>query len=431
MDKFRVYLVLLVAVLMLFSCNTLTNPDLRSTSSDPSATPFIITDTAVPSATPPNQEQTPTPEERNPEVITSGPFQRTRDLDPVIFGQSIYPKAVISHNYETNITTVEGLYGQIQILSETIRTREIGEEYLLIGFDEDGLAYLINQNDGMIHRMDTDWNNQVLQENWLPIEEPVILQGTGVTTDWEGNLWLATQFDVRRFDGQQWAIWTRDQLGMDTPEEIPPSPIKIFAFNQTKNLWLASCEEIGPGPMGGGGARWWDGASWYGAGTIADNGCVHSVHQDQTGAIWLGVDQILWKMNPATGEWQSQSFLSPTEDKPRAYAYKINVSPTGEPWIVYDLCGGASCYDFQLNAWLNDEWQPIGEIAYLPQEVYFSPHGSIWVLDMYGVYLITDGQPVLVSDIYPLTAEIDPNGKLWLVGKGPDGVIGLWEEIGP
>ena len=69
-----------------------------------------------------------------------------------------------------------------------------------------------------------------------------------------GQVWLATERDVRMFDGAGWKVFSLDDLGMPDPgnEDVLPE-ITIHFLETSSYIWVLSCYWIGPGPSGGGG----------------------------------------------------------------------------------------------------------------------------------------------------------------------------------
>ncbi len=425
----------LMLILTISACGTTPEPTLKPINDAP---PPINTATPRPTNPPtPTRTLIPTytcvptitPSIIPIDVFNIGPFERVIELNPEIFGPKPWLDAVLWHDYETNITSIEGWNGIVRILPDITQTRVIGEDYQLVGYDDYGLAYIISKQDGMIHRIDPDYNSQILSEGWQTISFPQSLRGMGITTDFNGNVWLATHFDIRRFDGQKWTIWTRTDLGMASNDGGMISPLKTHGFDLLQGLWLTSCDDGGPGPNGGGGARWWDGTRWQGAGTPVDTGCVTSVFQDNNGIYWVGVEHELWQYNPISDSWQSHPYITAPEPYYRAYAHEIVVSPQGIPWISFNLCGGASCYDFQLAYYQNDTWQLVGEIAFMPHNILLSPGGEFWLLDPSGVYKLENDEMVLVSEIIPLAGVFDQRERLWLVGMDSEYIPAFWLEV--
>ncbi|MFN2144136.1 MAG: hypothetical protein ACK2T7_02235 [Anaerolineales bacterium] len=430
-NRFFWCLIFLVITVSLVACGADSPEPTRSytVNARPSQPP-----TAAPTATytlTPTETSVPTltPAEISSDAFNIGPFERVWDLDPEIFGPKPWYDAKIWHDYENDITTIEGWNGIARVLPETIQTKVVAEGYQLIGYDDDSLAYIIGREDGMIYQVDLDMNGQPLPEGWQPVQNPESLKGMGVITDIDGNNWLATHFDVRRFDGQKWTIWTRTDLGMDPRDNEMVSPMEIHGFDLLQGLWLTSCDYGGPGPNGGGGARWWDGSNWQGAGSPVDTGCVTSVFQDEEGIYWIGVEHELWQYNSINNSWQAQPYITAPDPYYRAYAHQIFVSPQGIPWVSFNLCGGASCYDFQLAYYQNNTWQMVGEIAFMPHKILFSPVGDVWLFDPYGLYKFENGEMVLVSEIFPLAGVFDRKDRLWLVGMDSEYIPALWVEI--
>ena len=199
------------------------------------------------------------------------------------------------------------------------------------------------------------------QKAGSPSPLPESLKGAGIATDFDGNIWLATHFDVRRFDGQKWTIWTRKDLGMTSPDEdMPFSQMRVHDFDMLKGLWLTSCDYGGPGPNGGGGARWWDGNNWQGTGTPVDTGCVTSVFQEawaSTGSAW---NMSFGSTIPSPTVGSSIPTLRPGTILPRRCGYNCG-QPAGRALGELQHVRRGQLLRFMLAYYYGSEWHFINQ----------------------------------------------------------------------
>ena len=110
------------------------------------------------------------------------------------------------------------------------------------------------------------WTNMGPETGWEPPMPNNVELGWSIATDALGQVWLATNRDVRMFDGNKWKTFDLNEFGMPHPEvEDATSETTIAFLKASGYIWVNNCYWIGPGPDGGGGARWYDGHVWRGS----------------------------------------------------------------------------------------------------------------------------------------------------------------------
>ncbi len=131
---------------------------------------------------------------------------------------------------------------------------------------------------------------------WLPPADPDALERRGVLTDGQGQVWLATEEDVRVFADDRWTIFTRATLGMPPASDADLLTEFTLAYSEERQqIWVGVCD-WSEGPTGGGGARWLDTAAfaagnvaWRGAQSPVGGGCVTAIAPDGAGRVWIGM----------------------------------------------------------------------------------------------------------------------------------------------
>jgi hypothetical protein len=383
----------------------------------PSDTPLLPTATLTPTPTP---EDTFTPTPTLPPDIDS--LQLKVVLEPILFG------AVIDFRLLPDgrmiLTTSRG-YATFE--DEDIFLQMAGYSQQMVGVDDfERMWFFIDGDGSRIYFWDGGLDFILADAGWEPVDDVGIMLGQGVVTDSEDQVWLYTERDVRMYDGEQWTIFDMDDLGMPTPpyEEIIRN-LSLHYLKGIDQIWLASCYWGGPGPIGGGGVRWYEKGVWKGGGTSVREGCALSVAEDESGRVWMGVDDILWRYNPKTASWRHFPVPEPTDSKRYRFAGDIVISPEGEPWASFLLCGGASCEDFNRFRRQGEDWIPIGEPYFFTQKLLFDGNGAPWIFGD-GIARVEDNQSTPISELIVEGVAVDANGRIWVVGHPMGGEMALW-----
>jgi ligand-binding sensor domain-containing protein len=303
----------------------------------------------------------------------------------------------------------------------------------LVGIDAAGRIWATNEDASAISAWDgTSWTDYATEAGWLPIglgDEWYRDAGWG-QSDGLGRFWLATSQDVRVFDGARWTVFTPEDMGMEEvgPEEL--WPIFTVAVSQgTGIVWVGECDWAGPGPFGGQGVRWFDGSAWRGTDSPVASGCAAVIEEDRSGRVWLGVDENLWRYEPASGNWTQFAPPEPPIDGTRfGFADTIACDPSGDPWPAMVLCGGASCYgNIALYHVHDGAWTQIGEVAEFedaPYSLAFAA-GASWLFWDGAVYRLRGDVPEPLADLYIRSVAVDAAGRVWLVAQH-EGQEWLW-----
>ncbi len=415
---------IIFAVLVFLAACTTTPPEPTSTpppettaTPSPTVTPPPPTATFTPSPTPTiTLIPPPTP------PASTGPLRRVAGIEPVLFGKVIDFRLL--PDGRLILTTTKG-YATIS--GEDIFLQFAGYSKTVVGTDDqERMWFFLEHNAGKIYYWDGGLDFTLTDQGWDPIENFAELEGQGLITDSLGQIWLYTQTDVRMFNGQTWTIFDWEDLDMPVPpyDEIS-SNLQLFYLPINDQIWVSSCYWGGPGPVGGGGVRWFDGENWTGSGTGVNSGCVRSVVEDQQGRIWMGVEDILWRYAPNTAGWRSYNFPESTENQRVAFAEDIVIDSEGSPWVSFLLCGGASCGDYQRYHRQGASWAAISDVTFPPDTLLFDGDGIPWLFGK-NVFRIENNQAILIADLEIHAVTVDAQGRIWLVATPWDGDIALW-----
>lgn len=302
----------------------------------------------------------------------------------------------------------------------------------IIGMDSKRHVWVVSDDRAQVSAWDGSvWITLGPDAGWeLPIPGNRMRLDWSLASDALGNVWLATDRDVRMFDGTKWKVFGLDDLGMPiTEEEDVLSDTNLIFLKTSGYIWANNCHWIGPGPYGGAGARWYDGHIWQGSDSPVDNGCATVVNEDGLGNIWLGVDSNLWRFDPLLKDWEQYPAPEPPEDSWFGFINDLALDAVGNPWPEFVRCGGASCYTGNIRYhFTGTEWLQIGDIGTDDSFLYFDVTGQGWVFASYGVFRITENQLEPVADLSILKVTVSPSGMLWIMGVY-EGKTVLWTQV--
>jgi hypothetical protein len=218
-------------------------------------------------------------------------------------------------------------------------------------------------------------------------------------------------------------------MDMDpTSYEDATSGFQVNIMDSNHDVWVGGCDWAGPGPINGRGARRYDGQNWYAGDSPVASGCVTLIEEDHFGNVWIGLDSTLMRYDPLTEGWLSFPPPESSPNEPRyGYITDLGQDSSGEPWPVYMLCGGASCYVGTIAIHLQDQtWSPIIESdKFGLQRFVLDAEGTLWLFWDTTVYRINGGELEFMAELFPQQVTIDANGQVWFVAKY-EGLDTLW-----
>jgi hypothetical protein len=275
------------------------------------------------------------------------------------------------------------------------------------------------------------WTTYGADAGWTPLAESWHYYASGGQSDALGRLWFATSQDVRVFDGERWSVITPADLGMGPPLDEELDVVFSIAILESGAVWVGDCEWGGPGPFGGRGVRWFDGSTadipsaltaggsaWHGADSPVASGCATEIVEDGDGNVWLGVEENVWRYDPASGAWTEFAPPEPPIGGRFGFLSNLVVDPSGDPWPMIVICGGASCYGSIALYHIHDgAWTQIGDVAEydLQWGPIFEADGTPWIFWNEGVYRIIEDTPELMAPLYARSIVADGSGKVWFL----------------
>ena len=318
------------------------------------------------------------------------------------------------------VTTV---HGYARFNEDTLTTKLIGEDKVLVGVDDLARMWVFLDGDGsQIYHWDGEGQPVSASEGWLPVEYPEDFANDGVVTDNDGQVWVVIHDTVRVFaEVSSWTTYTLSNLKMEPdPLDLEALTLNLFYLPDVDQMWVASCFTGPIGAWSAFGARWFDGREWHVEDSPVEIGCVQSIHQDAEGNLWMGADDTLWRYTLSTGQWESYPVPSPIEGYYRVVVSYINVSPEGVPWVYFMMCGGACCDEYRLMRLDNDQWVTVSSY-YWYTHVVFDPTGTAWLFYPNSIVRYVDGEGSDFGGIFCTDAAIsDSKGRVWVVGGDCD-----------
>jgi hypothetical protein len=160
---------------------------------------------------------------------------------------------------------------------------------------------------------------------------------------------------------------------------------------------------------------------------------VQDISADAQGRMLVGLENDVWRYDPAADNWQKFAFQAPA-DHPidrRGHVVDITSGPDGEAWVLILFCGGASCDGPLVVYRLEDDrqWHWLAETTewYTRQAVAYT-HGTAWVF-FEGIYRIQGEQLQLEATIDAWSPVVDHTGRLWFIAHW-QGEAWLWTQAG-
>jgi len=292
----------------------------------------------------------------------------------------------------------------------------------VLGVDDQGHVWAISEGHDEISVWDGDaWITYGPDEGWTPVNDIWWAYVRGPVADAVGRLWFVTSQGVRMFHEGHWTVYSLQDLGLpDQPEDDLVLSLQVVVAPQSRTVWVGSCYWGGPGPFGGEGLRWLvdPEQGWQGTDSPVAGGCAQTIHIDDTEIVWAGVDGVLWRHDPQSQIW---SRIDPPQEVPLGmarfgYVSDLLVTPEEDLWVLFGLCGGASCYDDLLYRYRDGTWEQLSEtpVYSFLQHLVQGSDGTVWVMGREGIYAGEGMDPVAPLSVGAIAVD-ETLGRIWFV----------------
>lgn len=320
---------------------------------------------------------------------------------------------------------------------ETKKYSQVNLDDPVIGLTRDGKAWILPDAGTPLQVWDGSGFSYYDQTNsWL------VTQGYGapspldpaLSSDYAGNVWLTTNYDVRRLLDSQWQIFLPQQMGIELPNRKTMATSFLVAHSQISPLtWVGSCNWLENKRTDGDGVRQFDGTQWSTVDLPAEDGCVTAMAADQSGFLWVGMDGQLWRYDEKLETWRE--FTPPALD-PLKYAgfrhgavLEITVAPDNSVWLLNELCGSAGCQTRQVRYRIQKGmWTSIRDSSQIsPPLLLFDGQSVAWSLEQNEISRLENGvfKPVAWMD-WKL-ASVDTQGTVWVMTGELNAEMILWK----
>ena len=329
-----------------------------------------------------------------------------------------------------------GTFGIIKINLDsgvTELTRGYGE---LLGLGPQGRMWVLPKDGSTISAWDgQSWQDYGYRQGWLLAAqmEQSPLPTPALQIDPQGDLWLATAVDLRRFDGQYWHVITATESGISLPYKAGVSTSIVFDIDPTGgDVWEGSCNWQEQTPISGGGLRVYHDRHWSDPGFPAASDCISGIKVRPDGSVWVAAGASLWLFDPLNSTWTEY----PPPDPPDPgmhylYTEEIVMDPEGSLWPLTDLTDSSGMVRQKIRYKLQDDrWKIVRRLDGLTtQQLLFLPSGKVWTLEP-GIVLAWNK-----AESWNQLATLDfraatqaPDGSVWLITSVKENPI-LWRAI--
>jgi len=138
----------------------------------------------------------------------------------------------------------------------------------------------------------------------------------------------------------------------------------------------------------------------------------------------VAADSGLWQHDPAAMVWDRFEPPEPPSNGRLGTISDLAFDPEGNPWPLYDVCGGANCNLTKVRfRWQDGTWVQIREEIVLSQ-LFFDNAGTPWnFVPGMGVFL-NQTDPAAYAPVSGI--DVDAVGRIWAVSRADGGELSLW-----
>lgn len=307
---------------------------------------------------------------------------------------------------------------------------------LAVGADETGRFWVVSRNGAQISSWDgSSWTHYDEKRGWLPIpnhpEFPRVQ--TGIQTDSSGTIWLATSWDIRRFNGREWIVSTPSTMNLPLPwKKNQVTSLHLLVIPGTEQVWVGGCDWQNGEVVGGGGIRRFVDGTWQDARLPVSPACVTSLTMGSPGNLWAGVNGSLWHFNLASETWTEYPpppLPSPSSELEYQAILDLPADDLNHLFPRFSLCGQAGCDLHTIRFFFMDGlWKPLDGIQPAGQEsIQFDASRTPWKITPNQLSRFWENQWEEFAQLEIQAHALDSQGKLWLAA-GFNQRLSLWAQ---
>lgn len=370
--------------------------------------------TAGPSLTPtltPAGTFTPTPL-----IIKTGLFR-------IVFSLKNMSPGVVDavHPFSGSRAMISGTYGVLELDLMSGDVVELRTPDRLLGIDSSERAWLTPARGARIY----SWNGgetktYEYRNGWILnaafFDAP--LGGSRLVDGLPGEVWLATAYDVRYFNGTRWRVFTATESGIRYTRQAYVNTAIALAVNpNTGEAVAGTCDWRGDRMLDGGSMRRYDGLHWIDAGFPLENPCVNWLKAAADGKIYAAIGGSIWRMDGA-GNWDELTLPALSDHRAYSVVEEMPFDLEGRPWPLVRVVDDKGQLVERARFRLDDTgWEMVRLLDQIRrQKLVFLPGGKVWSLEQGEIYSLEEsGVWKLRAAMDYRTGAADPVGGIWLV----------------
>ena len=399
--------------------------EVMTPTAQPSFTPAAMVEpTATASIEPVLSETiTPTPSSSNEEKSIRA--TAVLPLDELINGRirQLLPGGNNSVWVVADGTAIRWQNGAVDQIIPNLPGRFLGED------TAHNLIWATTVNNGIVAWDGANWLSDQVNIGWAPFDSIAPVAVYSGINDANGRFWVATNSDLRFFDGERWEQITPKAMGLENIVADDRWLNLTLLPAQNGDVWVGTCHVSPPGPTGGQGVRIYQNDRWETVVGLPESGCVRRLEGDPAGALWLNFDGDLWHRPEPAADWSGFGPPAP-EFGTYGTVADLSIDAEGGVWALSVICGGASCGTMTtLFYFAGGEWTAVPDwtfSAFGENGLFVVPEGAVWAVADSQLSLITTAPIAVAEQRQVIVATQTEDGRIWFVAEDGEGVPTLF-----
>lgn len=304
-----------------------------------------------------------------------------------------------------------------------------------VGIDNRSQIWYLTDNSTSIFRWDGQTTTEYRKEQgWiLPAKfsnPPIPQQRTSFFNEGQ-KIWLATSSDVRFYNGENWRIFTANEIGIQLPYKVGVESIFTINSNPSNgDIWTAACYWQDSRQVGGSVPFYFDGKTWRRSDFPEENPCITSIIFSSDGSGFFTTPTSIWVYD---GQAWSEIFSPQIQNLPQNTNYQISqvwMDHSEAPWFLAKLINlNGLVTQYVLFHYTGTTLKMVSSLEGFAQpQIFFTSSGSVICFRINQLFLLTPTGWVLLGDNkFDLVAQ-DNHSNVWLISDIKNRPV-LWELI--